>query len=239
LYDTKINVSDINATKGSSVDLAVVLENLSPSFSISSLQTNITFDSSLVKFDQIVSIGTSTSGWSYSVNNKGNNVILSAAGANGFNSPGIIFKIKFNISPNANIGDNTAVHLLQFLFNEGSPTPLVKDGSITISKIGYIIGSERQIPSSYSISQNFPNPFNPSTVIRYGVPFESNVTIKFYNFLGQCVRELNEGSRKVGHYEASFNASGLASGVYFYSIKAVSVDGKNNFNAVKKMLVLK
>jgi uncharacterized protein (TIGR02145 family) len=95
------------------------------------------------------------------------------------------------------------------------------------------------IPSEYILYQNYPNPFNPSTVIKYAAPFESSVNIKFYNSLGQCVREVNEGNKQPGYYELNFNSSGLASGVYFYAIKAVSTEGKNNFSSVKKMIIMK
>ncbi len=106
-------------------------------------------------------------------------------------------------------------------------------------KYSIVINAGLEVPGSFSLRQNYPNPFNPSTVIRYAIPFESSVKISIYNSLGQCVREFNESSRQPGYYEINFNASGMASGVYFYSIKAVSSDGKNNFSAVKKMMVLK
>jgi hypothetical protein len=96
-----------------------------------------------------------------------------------------------------------------------------------------------ELPITFNLSQNYPNPFNPSTIIKYALSFESNVNIKFYNSLGQVVREVNEGTRQPGYYELNFNSSGLASGVYFYTIKAISSDGKNNLSAVKKMIVLK
>ena len=95
------------------------------------------------------------------------------------------------------------------------------------------------IPSNYILFQNYPNPFNPSTIIKYTLPFESKVNIKFYNSIGQCVREVNEATMQPGYYSLNFNSSGLASGIYFYSIKAVSTNGKNNFTAVKKMMLLK
>jgi len=98
---------------------------------------------------------------------------------------------------------------------------------------------EKIIPERFTLSQNYPNPFNPSTVIKYAIPFESTVNIRFYNSLGQIVREVNEGNRQSGNYEINFNSSGLASGIYFYSIIAISADGKNDFTAVKKMILLK
>ena len=94
-------------------------------------------------------------------------------------------------------------------------------------------------PAKYLLEQNYPNPFNPSTVIKYSVPFESNVNIKIYNSLGQIVREVNEGTRDAGNYEINFTSSGLASGIYFYSIKALSADGKNDFSSIKKMILMK
>jgi hypothetical protein len=96
-----------------------------------------------------------------------------------------------------------------------------------------------KIPQQFSLSQNYPNPFNPLTVIKYAVPSESNVNIRVYNSLGQIVREVNEGNRQPGNYEITFNSSGLASGIYFYSIKALSADDKNDFSSVKKMILLK
>jgi photosystem II stability/assembly factor-like uncharacterized protein len=109
----------------------------------------------------------------------------------------------------------------------------------SLSEIITNVESGKQLSLKYSLGQNYPNPFNPSTVIKYSIPFESNVNISFYNSLGQTVREVNEGTRQSGNYEINFNSSGLASGIYFYSIRAVSSNGKNDFNAVKKMILLK
>jgi hypothetical protein len=110
------------------------------------------------------------------------------------------------------------------------------DGSFKYSSIvETLVG----VPSEYNLSQNFPNPFNPSTVINYNIPQESKVCIKFYNFLGQCVREINEENKHPGYYDFKFNSSGLSSGVYFYSIQANSTDGKQSYKATKKMILIK
>ncbi len=89
------------------------------------------------------------------------------------------------------------------------------------------------MPTVFSLDQNYPNPFNPSTVIRYSVPKNSQVSLRIYNVLGQEVATLYNGMQQAGTYEYRFNASRLASGVYFYSLHAGS------FSAVKKMLLLK
>jgi photosystem II stability/assembly factor-like uncharacterized protein len=95
------------------------------------------------------------------------------------------------------------------------------------------------IPNVYSLENNFPNPFNPSTRIRYSLPFDSNVKLAVYNSLGQLVSELSNDIKQAGTYEINFSSSSLSSGVYFYSIQANSLDGKKNFTSTKKMMYLK
>lgn len=95
------------------------------------------------------------------------------------------------------------------------------------------------IPKEFSLSQNYPNPFNPSTVIRYSLQSEAKVSIRVYDLLGQSVSELLNNIQSAGYYEEIFTASGHPSGIYYYSINAESIDGKNNFKAVKKMLLCK
>lgn len=90
------------------------------------------------------------------------------------------------------------------------------------------------IPKNYSLSQNYPNPFNPATTIRYSVPaIAQHVTLKVFDMLGNEVTTLVNESQAAGNYEVQFNAEGLASGIYIYTIRA------NNFNLSKKMLLLK
>jgi len=96
------------------------------------------------------------------------------------------------------------------------------------------------IPSVYSLENNFPNPFNPNTVIRYSIPVESNVLLNVYNSLGQVVvNELTTGIKQAGTYDINFNAYSLKSGIYYYTLHANSTDGKHNFTSTKKMVYLK
>ena len=92
---------------------------------------------------------------------------------------------------------------------------------------------------TYRLQQNYPNPFNPSTVIQYALPYESNVSITVYNTLGQVVKTFNEETKQTGSYNVNFNGEGLSSGIYLYSINAVSTDGEQNFQATKKMILIK
>lgn len=95
------------------------------------------------------------------------------------------------------------------------------------------------IPSGYSILQNYPNPFNPATKIKYGLPQASSVKISIYNTVGQLIAELVNGVQAAGSHEVTWNAVNLSSGVYYYNINAVSLDGKENFNSTKKMVLVK
>jgi len=94
-------------------------------------------------------------------------------------------------------------------------------------------GDKNVIPTAYSLKQNFPNPFNPSTIISYDLPKSGLVTLKIYNILGQQVRTLVNESQNAGTHKISFNASSLTSGVYFYSLTSGS------FSQVKKMMLIK
>jgi hypothetical protein len=78
------------------------------------------------------------------------------------------------------------------------------------------------IPSQFALTQNYPNPFNPSTVIEFALPHEAFVTLEICNLLGERVALLVEGKKSAGYYSESFNAQGLASGLYFYRLKAGS-----------------
>jgi len=109
------------------------------------------------------------------------------------------------------------------------------DGNLKYSKVVEVTVA----PKNFSLEQNFPNPFNPVTSIRYNVPVECSINIKVYNALGEIVHEYNQGIKQSGFYELNFNSAGMASGVYFYLLQAVSTDGKKDFSAVKKMMLLK
>jgi uncharacterized delta-60 repeat protein len=89
------------------------------------------------------------------------------------------------------------------------------------------------IPEKYSLSQNFPNPFNPATNIRFDIQKNGLVSLKVYDILGRVVSTLINGSLQPGTYEANFDASGITSGVYFYKLEA------NGFSDVKRMVLIK
>jgi hypothetical protein len=88
-------------------------------------------------------------------------------------------------------------------------------------------------PNKYTLNQNYPNPFNPTTRIKYSVPQSSNVVLKVFDILGNEIETLVNEEKSIGIYEVQFDARGISSGVYFYTLTA------GNFVENKKMMLLK
>ena len=93
--------------------------------------------------------------------------------------------------------------------------------------------SSVEAPVEFSLGDNYPNPFNPSTTIEYSVPNDSWVSLSIYNSLGQEVAALVDGEMVAGRYQVVWDASNVASGVYFYRLIA------GNSSAMKRMLLVK
>ena len=90
-----------------------------------------------------------------------------------------------------------------------------------------------EVPSTYSLKQNFPNPFNPSTKISFSITEIEFVSLYVYNALGEKAEDLVNGELSAGNYTMNFDASKLTSGIYFYKMVT------NNFTNVKKMRLIK
>jgi hypothetical protein len=89
------------------------------------------------------------------------------------------------------------------------------------------------IPTEYGLSQNYPNPFNPVTQISYALPEAGYVTLKVYDVLGGEVATLVDEFKEAVYYEATWDATNIPSGVYFYKLNAGS------FTSVRKMILLR
>jgi glucose/arabinose dehydrogenase len=97
----------------------------------------------------------------------------------------------------------------------------------------------KTIPNDYSLEQNYPNPFNPSTIIKFNLPENSEVTIKVFDSLGKEVDSIVTGIQQKGNYQKTWNAEGLASGVYYVKMNAQSLSSDKVYSNVVKMLYMK
>jgi hypothetical protein len=88
-------------------------------------------------------------------------------------------------------------------------------------------------PTKFTLEQNYPNPFNPTTIVKFDLLKDGLVTLEVYDILGRKITTLINEQRTAGRYEQTFDASSLASGVYFYKLQA------GDFISAKKMILLK
>ncbi len=89
------------------------------------------------------------------------------------------------------------------------------------------------LPSEFSLSQNVPNPFNPTTEIEFALPVASDVKLTVFNVLGEQTTVLTSGGYPAGTHRVTFDASSLSAGVYFYRLEA------GDFTTIRKMMLLK
>lgn len=135
-------------------------------------------------------------------------------------------------------GNGTTTEAKSYSFLDGTATGTVLyrlkqvdfDGAFEYSPT---VEVEAGRPKTFALSQNYPNPFNPTTVIGYQLPVASEVSLKVYDMLGREVATLVNGRQEAGSYRYTLNASGLSSGVYFYTLRA------GNFTKTMKMMLVK
>jgi photosystem II stability/assembly factor-like uncharacterized protein len=118
-----------------------------------------------------------------------------------------------------------------YLFSGGFDAGLYR--RLLSQMVTSVIAEPGELPSRYSLYQNYPNPFNPETRISFDIPEATNVAVKVFDLFGRTVAILVNERLSAGTYTANWNATGFASGLYYYQIQA------GNFIEAKKMFLLK
>jgi hypothetical protein len=153
----------------------------------------------------------------------------------------------FSTIPNSfQAGHGTTVQPVEYRFKDADQGSAIRyyrlkqtdlNGHVTYSepvRVDVLTSvNDKQLPGSFALDQAYPNPFNPSTTISYALPAASTVRMVVMNQLGQDVRTLVNDQQEAGYHQVVFDASGLASGVYFYRITAGS------FVATKKVVLVR
>jgi hypothetical protein len=116
------------------------------------------------------------------------------------------------------VGNNIPANYVARFIDNGNPLP---------------VEIEVTLPAEFVLEQNFPNPFNPSTTIKYSLPSESDVTLTVFDVSGSVIETLVNQWQTAGNYKINFDASHLSSGIYYYRLSAGS------FSQAKKLIFLK
>jgi hypothetical protein len=142
-----------------------------------------------------------------------------------------VMKLRLSYLGNLN-GNSSTVTLAKLRLNEGTEMINASQSQILIATD---IKENGQIPIEYGLEQNFPNPFNPNTVIRFALPEAGYISLNLYNMQGEIVAILHSGDLAAGFHNISLDATKLklSSGVYLYKL----VSG--NFTSTKKLVLMK
>jgi CubicO group peptidase (beta-lactamase class C family) len=161
-----------------------------------------------------------------------------------FDRTGAIYRVFGDIAPEGvKIAQNFTIHLNHSCIED---TFYTIPFAIEISSEDYVFWTDQyeiivnnipniayKIPNVFNLEQNYPNPFNPVTMINYQLPMTSDLELGIYNVLGQKVATLVNERQKAGYHQIEWDASGFASGIYYYRIEA------GEFVDVKKMILLR
>ena len=131
--------------------------------------------------------------------------------------------------------NDTLYYYLYYDYGLGGGIGFARDTSdyiVNVESITYSL-------NNYKLYQNYPNPFNPVTNISYNLPEESIVKLSVYNILGEQVGQIVNEPQFAGKYEVNWNASDNPSGVYIYTLEAISLVGSRQNIISKKMILLK
>ena len=95
------------------------------------------------------------------------------------------------------------------------------------------------LPYDFELSQAYPNPFNPVTTLQYALPVESDIVLSVHDIQGRLVTYLENGRKSEGYYEAVWNASNHASGMYFIRMNVYNSEHRLQFSKMQKIILVK
>jgi len=223
---------------GTTATLHIAMNNASP---VKGFQFNIVDAPAVVSLESISGIGRAAS-FNVAANEVNGQTRVLGVDFNGNEIPpgdGDIIELVLTIDGGVSVGDSVAVDIQNLIVAAQGGVAVPSYGIGGVIRVVTDVAQEAEIPTSYDLSQNFPNPFNPSTSITFMVPTKDHVRLSVYNLLGQEVKVLVDKELPAGTYSARWegtDAQGnrLVSGVYFYRMVT-----KSGYTATRKMILLK
>jgi len=204
---------------------------LSEGSNILSFEMDAVWDSYYLQFQEI-QWSSELDEFLIDMNIEDDNIRIAGSGALPDGQAGVFATLIFSTNEDV-VQEEVEVSITRLRWNENEPE---YDVATTLLVVG--IDESGMIPEEYNLAQNFPNPFNPSTTIKYGLPEDSNVSLIIYDLRGNVVQTLESGTKSAGWYELVWNgetADGktISTGIYFARLVA------SDYSQVIKMLYLK
>ena len=162
VYDTYVSLPHVNGSLGTLYDMPVLMSTLPVGQSVLAIQGSISFESPELAALSIETAGTMTNGWTFASNISGNTINFAGAGTVSFNSPGVMFNIRFQLTPDLINGENAWVNINNITLNEGIPLPLTVNGSITGTD-GVIVSLNAFLEGPFDVT-NMSTDLNPSVI---------------------------------------------------------------------------
>ncbi len=231
----EFSIPSLTAKPGDILSTPIEMTGVSLDSGIFSIQFEIIYDPLIISADSVIFNDSSSaiSDWKKEFNLTDGKISIALAGTDFVLIDINIANLTFMISEVAISGDSSALRFENLYVNEGTPTASGQDGMIKVLVVGITELLDTSIPQSPSLEQNFPNPFNPVTTIEFSVPRSGDVSLIIYNANGREIKRMVDGEMSAGKFTAVWNATELASGIYFYRLQT------GEFVRTRKMVLLK
>ena len=233
--DILVIIPDTSAGSGTDINIPVRISDVTGK-EIYAFGMKFTFDSHVLEATGATSSGAISSSWGApTVNADNGELIIAMAGSSPLSGSGELLFLIFHVRGSA--GSNTTIHFSEMVFNEGSPDVWTVDGNFLVDNTDNV-NIETDRIKEFWLSQNFPNPFNPSTTLSYKLPRRLEVKLEIYDVIGRRIRSLINCKQCAGSYQIHWDGLNdfgkrVPSGLYFYRLRACE------FNQIKKMILSK
>jgi hypothetical protein len=197
VYDTYVSIANGLAPFGSIYDLPVTMSDLPAGQEVFAMQGAITFEEPELDFIDIITAGSLSEGWSISQTPSGNTVNFALAGTQSFNTSGILFFLRFQLTGDLSVGEHAFVDFGHLIMNEGIPLPKLVDGGITASDL--LPGTHTQtIPVGWNGISSYIIPSNPDVTAIFA-PLGANLEM-LYNMDGEMYAP-SYGINTIGNWD--------------------------------------